>query len=166
VGRLDRIYRLLRRRGFSDSPALSGRDAALDAGLKVLASGKAQHMSARQRAGWLWTVAKRAALRAAKSEMARAALIYDLRDAWRPAEAHHHPLATAIQVAIERLPARQRAVLTLCVLQNLSQAKAARELGIKASTVCRALKAAFAHLREGLAALAPRLLPGETLVGR
>lgn len=155
VGRLDCIARRLRKLGYSDHAALCGRDAALDEGMKALASGKAGRMSAGRRAGWLWILAKRAALRAAKKEMRCVPLTHDPPDYKRAEVDYQRPSAIAVQRAIERLPKQQRAAVMLCILLGLTRRQAAREMKIKASTLCWHLKAGLARLRKELAAFAP-----------
>lgn len=148
IDRLDRIYSLLRKRNFSDSAALSGCDAALDAGMKALATGQAGRMSARRRAGWLWTLAKRAALKAAKKEIPLVSLKLEPEDYRCAGDEEKYDGSIAVQQAVDRLPDRQRMAVTLCVLQGLTREQAAREMGIKTATVCRRLNAAFARLRK------------------
>ena len=153
VGRLDRIYYLLRRMGFSDDAATSGCDAALLKGLEALTTGKAERMSPRHRAAWLWIWARGTAVRTARQEMRNKYLTYDPEDRRMPAVDHENPNATAVWQAIEQLPERQRAAVTLCFIESLSRAEAAEIMGISVATVCRRLSDAFVRLRKELASL-------------
>lgn len=165
-GRLHRIHALLVHRGFSDAVASRAVEEVLEVGRQAINSGKAASMSPEQRAGWLWTLAKRAALRAAKKEVPRVSLTYDPPDYRLPAVDHHRPSAIAVRRAIARLPAQQRTAVTLCILLGLTRRQAAREMGIKVSTVCCSLRAAFTRLRKELAMLETHLIPGEIAAGR
>jgi len=51
-------------------------------------------------------------------------------------------------------------------MHGFTRAEVAIEMGIKVSTVCRHVKAAFDRLRKELAALEPRLIPGENRAQR
>jgi Sigma-70, region 4 len=151
LGRLHRIHELLVRRGFSDAVASRAVEEVLRVGLKALDTGKAAGMSAERRAGWLWCVALTAARRAAAAEPVCVSLEYEPPDAHvAPPGDEHDAFGEALREAVDCLPARQRQAVELHGLQGLSLRDAARQMGVRPSTVGH-------HYRAGLGRLASAL---------
>ena len=154
LGRLHRIHEQLLLRGFGDTVASRAVDAVLKIGLRALSSGKAARMSSEERAAWIWTVAVNAARRAASTEIPFVSLNYEPPDS-RPYVKHdeHDELWKVVSEQIDRLPYRQRQAIILHGLQRLSFRKAAREMGVRPSTVGHHYHAGIARLASALSAL-------------
>jgi RNA polymerase sigma factor (sigma-70 family) len=101
-------------------------------------------------AGWLYTVAYHAALKARRSEMRR-------RERERQAqrmvpsspseELAWHDLSTILDEEVQRLPERYRTAFVLCCLQGLTNEEAASALGCPTGTVLSRLSRAREQLR-------------------
>ncbi|GAA2248805.1 RNA polymerase sigma factor [Herbiconiux moechotypicola] len=119
--------------------------------------------------GWLAVTATNVARNVTRSRNRQRALIARLHEVDREsAWAEDHAVevgerldreagAAAVRRALAALPARDRDVITLCVLQEMSTAEAAKALGVAPGTVKSRLSRARARLSaEVLARLQPR----------
>src|SRR5262245_49072977 len=105
-------------------------------------------------ASWLYSVARRIALRARANADRRRAVERQVplpRQPDVPSEAAGREVLAIVEEELARLPERFRAPLRLCGLGGLSKAEAARQLGWKAGTVASRLARARERLRGRLA---------------
>jgi RNA polymerase sigma-70 factor (ECF subfamily) len=110
---------------------------------------------------WFTRIVYRSALRTARWNRLRASVFYPPRDVENPgAEAARVDQAADLAVwqVLSKLPARQRAVLHLTVVEGMTDSEIARALGIRASSVRahrRRARARVAALWNGHAAGEP-----------
>jgi RNA polymerase sigma factor (sigma-70 family) len=111
---------------------------------------KAGSIGRRERVGsWLYKVAYRVALRAAKS-VRPPALLPEVPVAGGEADVLWRDLRPVLDEEINQLPEKYRAAFVLCHLQGLTNAEAARELGCPLGTVLSRLAWARERLRQRL----------------
>jgi RNA polymerase sigma factor (sigma-70 family) len=111
---------------------------------------KAGSIGRRERVGsWLYKVAYRVALRAAKS-VRPAAPLPEVPVASGEADVLWRDLRPVLDEEVHRLPEKYRAAFVLCHLQGLTNAEAARELGCPLGTVLSRLAWARERLRQRL----------------
>jgi RNA polymerase sigma factor (sigma-70 family) len=96
-------------------------------------------------AGWLHRVARRVAVRAARTQRQPESLPDDL-----PAPTVEEPEFSTLDAAIDRLPARLRLPVVYCYLQEMTTEQAAGLLGIPRGTVLSRLATARKRLAERL----------------
>lgn len=165
--RLEPIYRLLRRQGFSDLPALAGRDAALDHGWMLLETGKANNMSDQHRAARLWIAAMHEAVRAARKHPRFVPLLYEPQlykpqPHRRAREDDDPPWIVELWRAVDHLTIKERDAVLLHYVFDYPLRECGRIMGITAEAVFGDIRRARACLRKELSVL----LPGEIHVRR
>jgi hypothetical protein len=141
--RFQEVPDLLILRGFSDTSACVGAAALLDAGLDLIWSGRAAWMTPAQRAAWAWTVAWRAAARAARKEprfqrLGRRAESRRLN----PGDAH----LGWLREAVDSLPESQKEAVVLRFFLGMSIRQAAMEAGVRPSTIDNRVRAGLVNL--------------------
>src|SRR5262249_19655764 len=104
---------------------------------------------------WVFTVAKRAASRAAKRDVCQYAIEPQVMANWvEDAEGDEPP--SHIRDALNQLTEQQRAAVELCLLGRMSQRDAATDMGIAPGTLTDHLGAAKKRLKEILSARVTR----------
>jgi DNA-directed RNA polymerase specialized sigma24 family protein len=151
LGRLEEVRRVLRRQGFSEHAIDHAVTVVYRVAMPYIKGTKLCEIENRR--AWVFKVAIRAAIRAAKREIrlntvepavlaatvinpGRGEEPFDIRDALKP------------------LTTQQSDAVELCFLGDMSQRAAAKRMGIAVSTLCGHLSAAKKHLKEIL----PRLM--------
>jgi RNA polymerase sigma factor (sigma-70 family) len=133
---------------------LRDHHAAEDAGQAVFLALARQAAGIAKRetvAGWLYRVARRIALRAARRRSALAiADLSGLPDRERSPEVDHD-LITRLHREVDRLPEKYRVPIVLCFFEGLTHADAAQRLGWPVGTFATRIARAKARLQRRLA---------------
>ena len=152
LGRVEEVRGYLRRNGFSDHAVEQAVAVLHRAALPYVKGTK--RCEIKNRRAWCFKVAIRAAIRAAQHEVrlntVEPAKLAATVEAPEPGEELFD-----MGEALKCLTKQQRAAAELCILAQMSQRDAAREMGIAVGTLGGHLKAAKARLKEILPALMP-----------